>query len=230
MKFYTTSNSAIPDPFDGKVTPGIRVELNNGAVIRVGEQGRGRKLMSVPVTLLYATKFPVCTDTAGKRWINLEEGQIASHRETKEMIVKEPNVEHDDRALILLSYEQGHRGTCIWEVQLSTSEWVQIPVVDDLTQQPIDIPGKLEVILRGQKAEGGAGDQSQRPEFLAIVRPGTVFRVTRTGKPRGKPEVLIFTWTGEELLVTTPKAIKDREAAQALEKKLQDDPGSFKDL
>jgi hypothetical protein len=229
MKFFTTSNSVLPDPFDGKITPGIRVEMNGGT-IRVGEQGRGRRFMSVPVALVYASRFPAETDSKGRNYVTLAEGQVAVHSTSKEMIIKEPNVEHEDRALVLLSYEQGHRGTCIWEVQVRPGAWIQIPFLDDLTSLPFSIPTKLEIILRGQKAEGEAGNQSQRPEFLVIIRPGTVLRVTRTGDPKGKPKVLIFTWTGEDLMVTTPKAVADKESAKELGQRLQKHPEQFKDI
>ena len=225
MKCFVTNST--PDAH-GFIKPGIPVQMNPFPHLAIGEEGRGRTLARVPVTLELATKNPAETDPTGGQVSSLTDARVMRSLGGK-TIVARAGTYPDQRCLVHLVYDPGFRGNCCWEVlEPTTGNWYAIGWVKS-GSDPVDIAlnnSLVTVIVSGNKAQGDAGRMGSSEEHLAILKPGAVIRFTRTGRTYGAPKVLLMSWDGENFGVITPDDLAAKSAQEALGK----NPEQFKDL
>ena len=225
MKCFVTNSTPSAQGF---LKPGIPVQMNPFPHLAIGEEGRGRTLARVPVTLELATKNPAETDPSGDQVSSLTDARVMRSSDGK-TIVARAGTYPDQRCLVHLVYDPGFRGNCCWEVlEPTTGNWYAIGWVKS-GSDPVDIVqshGLVTVIVSGNKAEGNAGRMGSSEEHLAILKPGATIRFTRTGRTYGAPKVLLMAWDGERFIVQTP----DEKASQEAQAALTQNPELFRDL
>jgi hypothetical protein len=61
-------------------------------------------------------------------------------------------------------------------------------------------PEGVKVLVKGWKAQGGAGRMGGHEESILIMEPGSMIRVSRGGRLYGAPSKVYVAWTGEEMI------------------------------
>lgn len=214
MKCYTVK--------DGAISPGI---ATLDGKIHVGEQGRGRELVTVklpegstvqPVsggprfeTTGNMPAFRGCISHGVSEWDGrptaAEEETIKAAGATWRPLPDAPvvglctavrSVHHlPTAALILVEDQSGFRGT--WSMQK---------------------PEGLTVIAKGSCAQGDAGRMGGGPAYLLVLKAGGSFLISRSGRLYGKPaQVLILNNLGETSAQDIKEVELSREANQNLE-------------
>ena len=217
MKCFVTDSTPTPD---GLLKPGIRVQLDPYPHIQVGEEGRGRTLVRMPVTLEIATINPAETDPNGGQVTLLTDARVMRSSESRTIIARAGEFQ-DARALVLFSYYSGFRGHSTWEVHAIDDSWLPFPYLSRNATEPIDIGPLVTLIASGTRAEGDAGRMGKSEEHLCVIKAGTLVRFTRDGRTYGGPKILLFLWDGKDFAVTTPGDLAAKQAQQLLEKNPQ---------
>lgn len=194
--------------------------------VRVGEEGRGRKLTRFPVGRAFAESVK---DSA-----KIERASVLKTRGKGTLLLVEERKPGDKRALVLLGIPAGFRGGT--RIMGGTGDPVPCPqrglydpYVEDgrtcvfcgapfsgrthpdtgesiWTGDPALWRG-ITVLADGHVADGTAGRMGGNAELLLIMNPGARLRVRRTGRLYGAPSVLIVFWDGQDLKVGTPDEI-----------------------
>jgi len=214
MKVYTI--------IDGEVRPGALVEpwtVDAGEIsislptIQVGEEGRGRQMGYLPVNLAFGTlqKFQE------EKKVRVYHGTIAYTQDNYRPILQEDLESEEgpnEQCLVVFKTTIGHRGG-----NKHTGDWLGWTCLacKERHAEPADkcpncgnganmykeyhykkFPGK--VLVRGVIAQGIAGYMGSGEQLIAVMNPGKVFRICRTGRLYGAPSAHYFYWTGEKLI------------------------------
>lgn len=190
-------------------TPGIRCV---SGVISVGESGRGRKLVSVPLppaAVMEADQRPGGSDS-----LLVEcRGPATS-------------------ALVLIPDQSGFRGGWSLRGARSAEDWDGIisgdcprqsmfatPAIDAARLAWVaahpepKVPGT--VIAEGFSAQGNAGAMGGGPEYLLVLDHGQAVEIVRRGRLYGKPSCLRLACVAGRIEMTDPRAAAEERAAGA---------------
>jgi len=207
MKCFTVTES--------KVNPYISVTSNPYRHVGVGEQGRGRTYGMVAVGL---DDFPATEALTSASVI------LTKARQTL-VLVKE-DTKDTSRALVSLKVPAGYRGTTAWTGVVfdktpcpkrgareylfdypQTCPKCRSVVVENVHpdsglayEWPTFPPEGVKVLVKGWRAQGGAGRMGGHEESLLIMEPGAMVRVCRGGRLYGAPPKVYIAWTGEEMI------------------------------
>lgn len=176
-----------------------RHKLANGTmipVIRVGEEGRGRRLGLINIALNNdslnkfneGTNFKVYAVTLGTT-------------KTGKPKFFEADVSNacEDEAILVMPTHIGFRGN-----NRHTGDRIDLAVEGEFKP----FPG--EVLAEGVIAEGAAGRAGAGYQYIAKVPKGEVFRTAYGGRMYGRPSNHYYLFTGTEVLCQT---WSDREAS-----------------
>lgn len=206
----------------GDITP-LRVHHSPFPHVRVGDDGRGRKLVRLP---LGRRDWPGCEKCGGTYFIThcdgicppllrkeCEENNLqgkcrhtttcecvaqierASLIRTKEKgtLLLVKETRPDDRALVIVGIYGGYRGFSIHDI-----------LTPDLVTQ---VEG-----LKGWEAEGDAGRMGTSVHVGYIFKPGGRVNVHRRGRLYGAPQDLVVTYDGEEVYVRSKEDLTAEDA------------------
>lgn len=168
------------------VVEGIR--LNKNRQIELGEEGRGRKLIKIPLPEIHITKT------------TLQSGM------TVERVV-EMGGPSESAVLVRIPDMSGYRGT--WELLDATTpettkliekittefpdwgSWGYIGEIEKLKREAIQA-SKVKTIAEGYCAQGDAGRMGGGPDVLLRLEKGQELLIIRFGRLYGEPpEILI---------------------------------------
>ena len=148
-------------------------------VITVGEEGRGRKLGILPVTLTPASRE--VWEEKGE--VKINQGQVEHSEKTKRPYLIEttyPLSEIDtEKVLCVFRTKIGFRGG-----------------------NKHDLPN-CEIIVTGEIAQGDAGRAGWGCQYIAIVPKNTVIKTSYSGRLYGGPRAHLYVWNGEKFLAAT---------------------------
>lgn len=189
MKAFTVS---------GSVISGIKTEER---WIVVGESGRGRKCVRVPLPNGAVVEADVLTHLPGP----------------------------DGSALVLIRDHSGYRGGWSLHAPRTEAEWDVIAAhrVDGHDGYAVKCPscaGRLnarkpasvKIVAKGYRAQGIAGAKGGGPEYLIVLKDGESIEIVRTGRLYGAPSVLRVDCRGGEVTVTNPSEEADSRLAARL--------------
>lgn len=183
----------------GSVIPGIRVGQEVPYRVAVGEAGRGRKLVLVPVPPGAEIKDGVVLSLPGREGeavvvlVRDHSGYrgtwrlraatppekilalVRARKEHQELSSRSRETGEDERTLL---YQRGHDVWAPGGCPLCTHD------------APPPPPGLLRVIAEGAKAQGDAGRMGGGPEYLLGLPSGVSFEIHRTGRLYGSPAVI----------------------------------------
>lgn len=182
----------------GAAELGIRLKDN---YIRVGEAGRGRHAVDVPVPA----------------------GSVIED----DKLLEVPGSENG--AVILIRDQSGYRGGWYLGYKAETmcpNEGQRIdsscPICKGWVSHSLLPIGKLnpqtlgKLIAEGYCAQGAAGRMGGGPEYLVVARFGAEFSIRRQGRLYGNPDVLNVSVTPEGIKVTDARwEIESRQASEA---------------
>jgi len=193
----------------GEVIEGIPVEADG--TIRLGEEGRGRQLVRVPV--------PEGSKVEGGRLMSVPlSGEVAA-------------------AVVLIRDHSGYRGGWKLTAPRSEEEWeaiarravahrppdgngplaeghveelyrdVPCPTCDAIAPPPPPRrPATCKIIAEGWCAQGEAGRMGGGPEYLLVLQEDEAVELVRWGRLYGKPSVLRVEAVFERIAVRDPFA------------------------
>lgn len=176
MKLFTISNNQI----ESGIAVNTRKSQKTGDefnVILVGQDGRGSRLSWVP---LHPT---VVIDTTEDQYgrTRLFECRLGDTKSGGYLVL--PSAGEDNRALILLYFQEGYRG-----------------------QNSYALPEHgCTVISEGRYSQGAAGRMGGGTEYLLLLEPGAVVTATRTGRLYGGSADLRVEWDGHTLAAFHPE-------------------------
>jgi hypothetical protein len=207
MKCFTVTES--------KVHPYISVSPNPYRHIGVGEQGRGRTYGMVAVGL---QDFPAEEALTNATVI------LTKARQTLVLVKEAPR--DTSRALVVLKVSAGYRGSTTFSgvvfdktpcPKRGAREYLfdysqscpkcGAAIVENVHpdagvayEWPAFPPEGVKVLVKGWKAQGGAGRMGGHEESILIMDPGSMIRVCRGGRLYGAPPKVYLAWTGEEMI------------------------------
>lgn len=215
-----------------KCHPPLKVQTADDGFrfVAVGESGRGRTLVRVPV----GRSVPPGGETLNACDIR----PAASGRSVVLEVERDPA---DSRALVYVRDHSGFRGS--WRLfrgvlppapeghpgqmdpdpdglrtaRVERLASIQMPSPQaDFSDGPEWLSagnGRVAVVARGECAQGCAGRMGGGPEFLLAVEPGTALTITRQGRLYGTPSRLIVEWDGDALSETAWEEYAARQDA-----------------
>lgn len=187
----------------GRATAGIALRKGDIArVIEVGEEGRGRKRVLVPV--------PSGAVVEGR-----EDGRPG-------IMMTAPDRPGEVNAVVVLVRDHsGFRGS--WDVRnpRTQADWQNIvkrqaAPAEEREGMPAPEPTQdptWRVIAEGFSAQGDAGRMGGGPEFLTVLLDGQAIEIVRHGRLYGEPSCLKVENRGGTLVITNPR--KEAESVLA---------------
>ena len=199
MKVYTIAGSVLQ--------PGAELafDANKLPVITLGVEGRGRKLVLVP--LPGGATVAGRTDTSAGRLVD-----VPAHRP-----------EDEGAAAVVIRDHSGYRGGWRLRGARPAAEWEDI-VADrrggDYSPERAawdaahpERPHGCRIIAEGRKAQGDAGGMGGGPEYLLVIPAGVAVEIVRIGRLYGAPSVLRIECVDEALTLRNPRADADARHA-----------------
>lgn len=185
----------------GVVLEGIRLDSSRlPHAVGVGESGRGRKHVSVPVpegAVIEGHEAPTPNNGGGKA------GKLIS-----------APVSGGEKAIIVKIWDHsGFRGS--WDVRdpRTRDEWASRVAGTPASDIP-KRPAKWRVIAEGFKAQGDAGRAGGGPEYLAVMEDGMAVEMFRTGRLYGGCSVFRLENQGGALVAIRSMAEAEQLAAE----------------
>jgi len=181
----------------GTVREGATVEkytLSMGITIPailVGEEGRGRELGILPVSLLPEQH----REWEEKGSVTVYAASVTTTRSGRPKLVAVKEATSDEKVIAVFLTKIGFRGANEHTGDLEGEEFAPFPG---------------EVLVRGVIAQGMAGYMGGGDQFVALIPKGVVFRTAYHGRLYGAPPEHYYLWTGEKLLSATEE---EREVA-----------------
>ena len=202
---------------DGTVTPGAAIGRRKvGTVeistVSVGEEGRGRKLASLPVE-----DGAVHPDEAGIVPGLVREAAVGVTRSGTPKLLKPTGPDDGGECLVVLMTGIGFRGgnahtgdrtgrrlcaesgPCRGEPFPDGSPCPQCGAAGEMEFLPF--PGRI--LATGRVAQGDAGGMGDGDQLIAVVPKGVVFRTYRSGRLYGAPSSHYFCFDGEQVIAVT---------------------------
>ena len=167
----------------GAFVPSISVDQEGR--VTLGQSGRGRKLVLVPVPAGATIIEQRLTDVPG------EAGCV----------------------VVLVRDQSGFRGGWHLRDPLSDAEWDAVAARTG--EEPVEREHTARVIAEGWCAQGDAGGMGGGPEYLLVLGDGQAVEAVRRGRLYGSPSVFRVENRGGEVVVTYPKAVAESRAAAA---------------
>lgn len=195
----------------GRVKPGI---ATTDGLILVGEEGRGRKLVRVPVPHGSTIDSDVLTDAPLR-----DEGDAL-------LLVEDQSGFRGDWALYAPRSEQGYeqfvarqhahrynRGQdAVAEGHDTWHEGAKCPACAAMPLEP-RLPAQWRVIAEGRCAQGDAGAMGGGPQYLLVLPAGTALQINRGGRLYGEPDILLVRNEAGVVTVSDPLADADSRMA-----------------
>lgn len=181
MKCMTIVGCSRSGAWQPKVENYIEVVNEPYSAIELGESGRGRKLVRIPVENMIGPLIDVA---------------VAITRDGNYKII--PATMDSKLLLLKCCVPAGFRGYSHWTgVDRRPLESPTLNKKWDYESFPTDIV----IIGEGTYADGSAGRMSSHSEKLLILEPGQRFRVTRAGRIYDSCGIVYVRWDGRELYV-----------------------------
>jgi len=177
MRIYTLDRWGI-NPFV-KVETCFLPDGRSFPAFTLGEEGRGRKLVFVPVTLTPASRQKWERDG----WASVENVSVFVNRKGFIHLKEEEGTSEDNEYLIVFRAWIGFRGH------------------NSITYYEGGALGKDVILAEGTIAEGAAGRMGWGGQWLMKVRQGDVYRFQVTGRLYGEPGSFIIACTTNGPLV-----------------------------
>lgn len=175
----------------GGVEAGAQIqtlELKSGGVkipaIQVGESGRGRKLVSIPVHLLPLDHQKWA---AGEN-VRVFSGTVGLTKSGNPKIYQTAEPTTGQTALVVLETGIGFRGG-------NQHTGGRVPEYDP--KNPVFKPFPGEILATGHIAQGDAGGMGSGDQIVAVVPMGEWFRTRKTGRLYGADGIHYHLFTGE---------------------------------
>lgn len=173
------------------------IRCREGKII-LGESGRGRRLVSVPVPAhaVYASD----RDPTGDPALLLEcSGPL-------------------DEVLLRIPDQSGFRGSWRLRAARPDSEWDAI-VADPNTRPADECPAEhtpgVAIVAQGWCAQGDAGRMGGGPDMLLTLRPDAPVEIVRTGRLYGSPSVVRLEVVDGAIVTSDPRSDAESRAAAA---------------
>lgn len=174
--------------------------------VGVGESGRGRRLVKVPL----GRAFPDVDEVSA--------ADISSTSSGSPVLVPEQDKD-DSRAVVLIRDRSGFRGSWSLSCGVLPPRRADASVEDDerrlalleIAHQTPKRPtgpgpawfkagdGRVAVVAEGRCAQGAAGRMGGGSEYLIVMEPGAALTISRWGRLGGAPGRLILEWDGVAL-------------------------------
>lgn len=194
----------------GCCTSGIPVQKDG--TIHVGESGRGRTLVRVPV--------PAGGEITGEATLTSVPGE-------------------DSAAVVLIRDHSGYRGGWNLREARTEAEWEiacrrkaledagvpEGPERDAIGPRPFDRPFTGKVIARGACAQGDAGRMGGGSEYLLVLRDGEAVEIVRMGRLYGSPACVRVQNVGGIVTTTSPRERRSTMAIHSVPKGPELAPG-----
>jgi hypothetical protein len=161
----------------GEIFQGIR--LTNG-YIHVGEEGRGRRLVRVPL--------PENSIIEGEKLMGATAKTAAAAA-----------------AVVYIEDHSGFRGSWDLTYPRTDEEWESIVQGrgEEVPKRKIAEPRRM--IAKGRKAQGAAGYAGGGEEYLLIMQEGDAYEIVRYGRLYGAPSVIKIQVKNGQLIATDPR-------------------------
>lgn len=223
MDCYTVSS--------GRLSAGIA--LSPAGTVRLGEEGRGRKRVDVPV--------PPGSVTRAARPVPAGDDPDPNNTET---LVSVPAANHRPAgaAVVMIRDHSGFRGGWYLRAPRTPEAWIVFLATERahgagpaeahpgrlLSDCPAcsayapagqfgphapAFPADLEIIAEGYSAQGLAGGMGGGSEYLIVLLPGQAVEIVREGRLYGQPGVLRLANDAGVVSVTDPAATAESAAA-----------------
>jgi len=163
MKIYTVSRDGV-DP-SARVDTMFLPDGRNIPAVILGEEGCGRKLTYVPVTLTPASRQKWERDG----WVEVEDVVWRYNRKGHVHLRELDEPSREDEYLVVLLGWIGFRGS------------------NALTDSEGEALGREVVLAEGRIAQGAAGRMGSGSQWLLKVKPGDLLRYQVSGRLYGEP-------------------------------------------
>lgn len=192
--------------------PGIKVV--DGKIF-VGEGGRGRKLVAVPLppqAKLEGETLVECQGdvTSALVYINDQSGFRGGWH------MRHPRTESDWD--IIVSVECSAECKQLW-----SGTHPECPKCSKLSSTK---PFEVKVIAEGASAQGDAGRMGGGPEYLIVMKSGQAIEIVRSGRLYGAPAVVRLDCIGGQVTLTYPKALAEERLAASKWEELSEETGA----
>jgi hypothetical protein len=188
MKIFTVGNGTVEEGATvGKVT--IKSADIQISAVCVGEEGRGRKFSYIPISGVQEDQ---------KKVNNIKLGETRTGK-PKFIAINPEDDSNTNECILVLRHTAGYRG---WAD--ITGDRVEL----DSGNLFKDFPG--EILVEGAIAQGAAGRMGGNSQYIAKLKKGDVFRISRGGRLYGNPpsyygmfdghKVTLVTWQEREAL------------------------------
>lgn len=216
----------------GRLSAGIA--LSPAGAVRLGEAGRGRTMVDVPV--------PAGSITRAARPVPAGDDPDPNNTET---LVSVPAANRPaGTAVVLIRDHSGFRGGWHLRTPRTPEAWIVFHATErahgagpaeahpgrSLSACPAcsvyalagqfgphapAFPAGLEIIAEGYSAQGLAGGMGGGPEYLIVLNPGQAAEIVREGRLYGQPAVLRLANEAGVVSVTDPEAAAASATAAA---------------
>lgn len=178
MKIFTVSNGSVVE--GAKVEPfklkGAGIEI---PAIIVGEEGRNREIGIIPIDLINKEAKTICLC------------KLSQTKSGKPKLIETTENDDNDKIVVVLRTPFGFRG----------SNSHNGDVLDKEIPSFHPFPG--EILVKGRKADGIAGNMAHGDQLIAIIPIKTVFSTGYSGRLYGKPGRHYYYHDGNKLLSAT---------------------------
>ncbi len=167
-------------------------------VVSVGEEGRGKRLVTIPVQLTAAQYAEWAAE--GKTWVlyaNLGE----TRKGALKLIATEGNNPKDMDCVCVFRTEIGFRGGNSHTGD-ATGEVAKPVKFFDSSDREVDthLPFPGTTIAIGVIAQGAAGYAGSGEQLIAIMPADSIFRTAYSGRMYGAPDEHFYRWDSKVLL------------------------------